>query len=124
MTETKFYTQEYADVSVTTHTTYGLMFSKTFRIKKNEERVRDRIRIMCINHDLRYIDTSATYQEPSCICCLKYFSSLFEADKYIKQKAANNKYSINLKGDFIKVKIGDKDYIYRVKRLKLTSNEK
>lgn len=124
MTETKFYTQEYADVSVTTHTTYGLMFSKTFRIKKNEEKVRDRIRIMCINHDLRYIDTSETYQEPSCMCFLKYFSSLLEADMYIKKKAANNKYSINLKGDFIKAKIGDKEYIYRVKRLKLASNEK
>lgn len=124
MTERKFYTQEYADVSVTTHTTYGLMFSKTFRIKKNEEKVRDRIRIMCINHDLRYIDTSETYQEPSCMCFLKYFNSLLDADIYIKQKAASKNYSIIVRGNFIKAKIGGKEYVYRFKSTNIRTNEK
>ena len=124
MTETKFYTQEYADASVTTHTIYGLMVSKTFRIKKNEEQVRDRIRIMCINHDLRYIDVSATYQEPSCMCFLKYFNSLLDADRYIKHKAASKNYSIIVRGKFIKAKIGDKEYIYRFNSDNIRTNEK
>lgn len=123
MKETVFYTKEYADVSVTAHTKYGLMFSKTFRIKKNEEQVKDRIRIMCLNHDLRYIDTTVSSQEPSCICCLKYFNSLLDADRYIRQKDASKNYSIVVRGNFIKAKIGDKNYIYRFNSTNIRTNE-
>lgn len=104
---------KYPDVSVTTHTKYGLIVSKTFRIIKNEERVKDRIRVMCLDHDLKYFDISSTCDENSCICCLKYFESLLDADLYIKQKAGKTNYSIMVKNEFIKAKIGDKTYIYR-----------
>lgn len=102
------------DVIINKDKESGIIRSKTFTIKKNEESVRDRLRIMCIKHDLRYINCTTSIDKPQVLCCLKMFNSVNDFLDYFTIKANKHRHSFKLKGEFVLAKIEDKSYIYRV----------
>lgn len=92
----------------------GLIISKTFFIKNNELQVRDNLMVMCLKHDLRCIDCTKYFGEPTFMCCLRSFDCINSLITHIKNKANKGKYSFKIRGTFALAKIGEKPYVYRV----------
>lgn len=110
-------TKVYPDVSVDIFTDIesGITVSKLFRIKKNEQQVRDKLTVMCLKYDLRCVDCTKTLDEPNNILCgLRTFDNINLFIDYVKNKANKKAYSFRIKGKFALTKIGEKTYIYRI----------
>lgn len=109
--------KSYKDVRVTTHVDMpsGILTCKTFTIKQNRTNVIDRITIMCFKHDLKCSNISSMAGETMFVCSIKCFDCVNDFIDYIKNKAIKTKYAFLIKGDFACAKIGDKEYIYRIK---------
>ena len=111
-------TKVYTDVSVDIFTDIesGIIVSKLFSIKNNEQQVRDNLTVMCLKYDLRCVDcTQAWNDEHKVLCCLRSFDNINLFVEYIKNKANKKAYSFRIKGQFALTKIGEKKYIYRIK---------
>lgn len=110
-------TKVYPDVSVDIFTDIesGIIVSKLFSIKKNEQQVRDNLTVMCLKYDLRCVDCTKAWNEANKIlCCLRTFDNINLFIDYVKNKANKKAYSFRIKGKFALTKIGDKTYIYRI----------
>lgn len=115
--------KDYKDVRVITHTDMpsGVVTCKTFTIKQNSTNVIDRITIMCFKHDLKCTNVSSIVGETMIACSIKCFDCINNFIDYVKNKAIKTRYSFVIKGDFALAKIGDKEYIYRIKSKNLKS---
>lgn len=110
-------TKVYPDVSVDIFTDIesGIIVSKVFSIKKNEQQVCDNLTVMCLKYDLRCVDYQKKLNEPKVIlCCLRTFDDINSFIDYVKNKANKKGYSFRIKGKFALTKIGEKKYIYRI----------
>lgn len=92
----------------------GIIMTKSYNILKNEMQVRDKIKVMCLKHDLECYDCSQDCGDAYLFCTLRSFEYVPTMMAYIKQKANKSPYSFRLKGRFALVTIGDKKYIYRI----------
>lgn len=115
--------KDYKDVRVATHTDMpsGVVTCKTFTIKQNRTNVIDRITIMCFKHDLKCTNVSSVAGETMIACSIKCFDNIRDFIYYIQNKAIKTKYSFKIRGEFALAKIGDKEYIYRIKSKNLKS---
>ena len=106
----------YPDVVVRIHKDIesGIIMTKSYNIIKNELQVRDNLTVMCLKHDLQYVDCSKSFGEPTIICNLRSFENVVKMIEHIKVKANKLPYSFKLKGKFALVTIGEKKYIYRI----------
>lgn len=110
-------TKVYPDVSVDIFTDVesGIIVSKVFSIKKNEQQVCDNLTVMCLKYDLRCVDYQKKLNEPKeILCCLRTFHDINSFIDYVKNKANKKGYSFRIKGKFALTKIGEKKYIYRI----------
>lgn len=108
--------KRYPDVVVRIHKDVesGVIMSKTFSIIKNELQVKDNLAVMCLKHDLQYVDCSKSFGEHLIVCSLRAFENIVKMIEYIKTKANKFPYSFKLRGKFALVTIGEKKYIYRI----------
>ena len=116
---------KYKDVHVTTYIDEesGIIRFKFFSILSNKAVVRDRLAVMCLKHDLVYMNTSDIPQGASVMCKLRSFKNINEFIEYVKYKANNKAYSFRIKGEYALTKIGDKKYIYRILPSSKDNNE-
>lgn len=110
--------KNFPDVSVLTYNDAGSGVTTikiyTIKNKKNEEEVKDRLRVMCLKHDLRYEYYENTLKEHCVLCSLKRFDKLRDLMDYIIIKANKGEYLFRLKNNLALVKIGEKTFVYRI----------
>lgn len=109
--------KDYNDVRMTIHRDKksGIITCRTYTIRRNARQVADRLTVMCLKHDLKCTNVSSMIGEKVIVCSIKVFGSIDELIEHIKAKAVKTKYSWRIRGSFALAKIGDNEYIYRIK---------
>lgn len=94
----------------------GIVVVRTYEPYYRFTYVREKLKAMCKNHDLKY--SEADVLPSMCTCSIKVFDSIKEFHDYVKGKANKEPYSYKIKGEFALVKIGkgkeQKSFIYKI----------
>lgn len=112
MVETKSYNNIYTTTIRDDES--GLITCKSFHIKGCDEKVKDRIMLMCLKHDLKFRSSKTKNGHNHFLCSMKIFSDVKDFVEYIGGRLIKTKYSFKIKGKFVLVKTGNEKYIYRI----------
>lgn len=105
------------DVYINKDDKSGIIKYKSFFIKKNKQEVLDKLSVMCLKHDLKMTKKNALWGEDAVVCQLKIFDSINDIVAYLAQKANKQAYRFRIKSEYALVNIGDKKYIYQIKKI-------